>query len=71
MQSKIVIALSSPVFWSLAGLAAYNGLSSILPNLTGSLQMAVNLALVCLAVYVHPGEIQKASATPRVPIDLG
>lgn len=58
--SKLEIALQSPAFWAIVGLAAYNILAYLAPGLTGPLQDAVNIVLMVLAAYLHPVEVQKA-----------
>lgn len=61
--SKIEIALQSPAFWSIVGLALYNILALLVPQLSGHLQDAVNIVLMILAAYLHPAEVQKAGST--------
>lgn len=58
--SKLEIAIQSPTFWAIVGLAAYNVLAYLAPGLTGPLQDAVNIVLMVLAMYLHPQEVQKA-----------
>lgn len=58
--SKLGIALQSPAFWAIAGLAIYNILAYLAPGLTGPLQDIVNIILMVLAAYLHPAEVQKA-----------
>lgn len=61
--SKLEIALSSPAFWSIVGLAVYNVLAFLVPQLTGPLQDGVNIVLMVLAAYLHPSEVKAAGTT--------
>ncbi len=61
--SKVEIALQSPAFWSIVGLAAYNILALLVPQLTGTPQEIANVVLIGLAAFLHPSEVQKAGST--------
>lgn len=64
MPSKLETALTSKTFWIVLGIVAVNVLSAVLPYLQGTPQVVVSTALAVLAMYVHPGEVQNALATP-------
>ena len=61
--SKLEIAFSSPAFWSIIGLAAYNLLGLFVPQMTGVPQEIANVVLLALAAYLHPAEVQTAGST--------
>lgn len=58
--SKLKIALTSPAFYSLLALGAYNLLAFLAPQLDGGFQVVVNTLLMLLTMYLHPQEVQKA-----------
>lgn len=66
MQNKIEIALSSPTTWTLVGLAVFNGLTAIAPQLGGTFGNIVNVILVILAGYLHTGTVQTALTTGSI-----
>lgn len=61
--SKLEIAVKSPAFWSIVGLAVYNILAFLVPQLSGPLQDGVNIVLMVLAAYLHPAEVAAAAGT--------
>ena len=62
-MNKIEIALSSPAFWSMAGVVLVQVLTALLPNLSGNVATAVSVILTVLSLYLHPSEIKIAGAT--------
>lgn len=63
IESKVMIAFNSGTTWTLLGLFAYNGLTAIVPSLSGTLAILVNTALLVLAGYLHVGKVQSAAIT--------
>ena len=61
--SKLEIAFTSPAFYSLLALGAYNLLAFIVPQLDGTTQVVANAILMVLTMYLHPQEVQKAGNT--------
>lgn len=62
-MSKIEIALRSSAFWSLAGIFIIQGLTAILPSLSGTWATIVQAVLGVLALYLHPAEVKMAGQT--------
>lgn len=62
-MTKFNIALSSPAFWSIALVFVVQGLTAILPSLSGSVATIVQLILGILALYLHPSELKTAGQT--------
>jgi hypothetical protein len=58
--TKLQIAVSSPAFWAIVGLFAYNIIAYFQPSLTGNVQVGANVILSILAMYLHPAEVQTA-----------
>ncbi len=62
-MNKLMVAISSPTFWILAGTFAFAGVSAIVPQLSGSWSLIAVAFLAGLGALLHPGEIQKAAGT--------
>ena len=63
IQSKWAILFESPTFWTIVAIFAYNGLSSILPMLSGNVAGIVNVILLVLAGYAHASHVQSVQAS--------
>lgn len=61
--SKLKIAFTSPAFYTLIALGAYNLLAFLVPQLDGTTQIVANGILTLLTMYLHPKEVQKAGST--------
>jgi type IV secretory pathway VirB2 component (pilin) len=60
--SKFDIAVTSPAVWTLVGLFVFNGLTAIVPQLSGNVADIVNVVLVVLAGYLHTSHVQSVSS---------
>ena len=52
--------------WSLIGIGAYNALSSVAPQLQGTVGTVANIILLVLAGYMHSSHVQNAVITGSV-----